>query len=99
MKQFEITQVYFGLFIRLQRNKNHFFDLPETQTNKGLNVIIMSSSATDQTREGTVEHAADTIKKKTAESKGMNKIMFLALTEESTSASLTVTVLKTCKEK
>jgi hypothetical protein len=54
----------------------------------------MSSSAADQTHEGTVEHAADTIKKRNVESKGMNKIMFLELREESTSASLTATVLK-----
>jgi hypothetical protein len=57
----------------------------------------MSSSATDQTRAGIVEHAADKIKKKTAENKGTNKIMILALTEESTLGSLTV--LKYCKEK
>ena len=39
------------------------------------------------------------IKKKAAENKGTNKIMILALTQESTSGSLTVTVLKSCKEK
>jgi hypothetical protein len=59
----------------------------------------MSSSATHQTREGIVEHAADKMKKKTAENKRTNKIMILALTEESTSGSLTVSVLKSCKIK
>lgn len=36
-----------------------FSDLPEDPDKKVLNVINMSSSATDQTRAGIVEHAAD----------------------------------------
>jgi hypothetical protein len=43
--------------------------LPEDPEKQVLNVINMSSSATDQTPAGIVENAADKIKKKTAEKK------------------------------
>jgi len=54
--------VYFGLFIRPQRKKKEkktLLDLLEVPDKQVLNVINMSSSATDQTRAGIVEHAAD----------------------------------------
>jgi hypothetical protein len=42
------------------------------------------SSATDKTHAGIVEHAADKINTKTAETKATNKRLILDLTEEST---------------
>lgn len=59
----------------------------------------MSSFATDKTREGFVAHVEDKTKKKSAKNTAGNKRMILALTEESTSDSLTVTVIKSFKAK
>lgn len=47
-----------------------------------------------KSRAGIVEDTADKITKKTAENTGTNKINIPVLIEESTSDSLTVTVLK-----
>jgi hypothetical protein len=77
VKQFEITHGVFRTVYKSAEKQKSLLDLPEPQTNKRLNVIIMSSSATDQTRERTVEHAADTIKKKPAENKRMNNVPYV----------------------
>jgi hypothetical protein len=59
----------------------------------------MSSFATDKTREGFIAHVEDKIKKKSAKNTATNKRMIIAMTEESTLDSLTVTVIKHFKGK